>query len=64
MKFCQIIIAILLLAGFLRILYTDFNGVKAREPAGFSGAIITLIVYALLALCYWHAGAFSTLLLS
>lgn len=62
MSICQIIILFLLALGFLRGLWIDFRGVKAREPYGFGGAIATVVITSLLFLCYWKAGAFSTLL--
>lgn len=62
MKTGQIIILILTAIVFLRGLWTDFYGVKKREPYGFPGAIVTCIVTALVLLCYWKAGALSTIL--
>lgn len=62
MKLCQIIILLLTVFGFLRALHMDFNGSKAREPYGFAGAVWTIILTALILLCYWKAGAFSTLI--
>ena len=59
MIYAQIAIAILLLVNFLVLLRSDFYGRKAREPGGFGGAIITLLVTAAAFLLYWKAGAFS-----
>jgi len=43
-------------------LHSDFHGRKAKEPAGFLGAVSSLVLFALVWLLYWKAGAFSELL--
>ena len=62
MKFCQILLLLLIAIGFFHSLYTDFNGVREKEPYGFAGAVGTVIVGLVLLLIYWKAGAFSLLL--
>jgi len=59
MKTAQYVIAVFLVATLLRGLWTDMYGVKEHEPYGFSGAIMTLSITALMAWIYYTAGAFS-----
>lgn len=61
MHFAQLVILILLILSAFRSLYQDFNGAKAHEPYGFTGAVITVLITALIAWLYWKAGAFSLL---
>ena len=42
-------------------LHADFYGRKAREPYGFVGAIVTLVLIGLFFLVYYKAGALSTI---
>ena len=44
---------------FFWLLRTDFNGSKAREPGGFGGAIMTVVIIAAQLFIYYKAGAFS-----
>jgi hypothetical protein len=60
--FCQILLAINVLVSLLALLWTDFHGRPAKEPAGFVGAVATLIVIAGMVLVYWKAGALSLLI--
>lgn len=59
---CQVVILLLLLGELLLLLKVSFHGREARCPPGFAGAVTALVLSALLFLCYWKAGAFSTLL--
>lgn len=60
MKFaCQILVVLLLGMGFFHGLYEDFEGRKAHEPWGFSGAIVTIVVTAVVVVLYACAGLFS-----
>lgn len=59
--FCQILLAINLVMTLLALLWGDFHGRREREPAGFVGAVASLILFALLAAVYWKAGALSLL---
>lgn len=61
MKYCQIIILILLAIGFISSLRVSRNGRPAKEPDGFVGVLLTIIVAAVFFTIYWKAGAFSLL---
>ena len=61
MKGCQVAILILMAVGLLRGLWQDFNGVKGRGPYGFTGAVISIVVTAIMFWVYRTAGAFSEL---
>jgi len=61
MQFCQAVIFFMLLAGLFVGLYHDFYGKKAREPYGYSGAVVSILITVLLFVLYYHAGAFSKL---
>ena len=62
MNLAQILIALWMVITLLVCLHHDFNGRSAREPGGFSGAVTTLIIVALMVAILYKAGAFSTLL--
>jgi len=59
--FCQILIVLFIVIGFFYGLYQDFHGRESREPYGYSGAIITIVVFALMFLVIFGAGALSEL---
>jgi hypothetical protein len=61
MKTCQIIILCLFVLSFFYGLWVDFHGRPARQPLGFPGAVITVVVTTLFILLYWKAGTFSLL---
>lgn len=59
MKLCQLIILALFVWGFFASLRSDFHGRKAREPYGFQGAVITVVLHGMMFFVYWVAGAFT-----
>jgi hypothetical protein len=59
MLFCQCLLLAVVVMGFFRIVYQDFNGRPAKEPAGFNGFIGTVVAVALVGALYYGAGAFS-----
>lgn len=61
MKICQYVIAIQLVFSLFSSLHMDFYGRKAKEPFGFYGAVMTLVIMALVAWIYITAGVFSEL---
>jgi hypothetical protein len=52
--------AVVCLMFFLN-LRNDFRGSPARQPGGFEGAVITLIVTGILVVTFHYAGAFCRL---
>jgi len=58
---CQWLILIMLSVSLFASLHADFYGRKAREPYGFVGAIVTLVLIGLFFLVYYKAGALSTI---
>lgn len=63
MNIYQILITVFLIIGFFATIYWDIEGRAAREPAGFKGVVVTIILYAVIFLLYYKAGLFSTLAL-
>lgn len=62
MIYCQYIILALQVVSFFVLVHQDFYGKKSREPYGFTGFVITLILCAAFAFVYWKAGAFSLII--
>lgn len=60
--FCQILLLIISVIGFFGTLSTDFHGRTARQPYGFTGAVWTLILFAIGTVIYIGAGAFSEII--
>lgn len=60
--YCQCGLVFLLVMKFFVMVYMDFNGRKAIEPAGFPGFIASIIVNSVACLLFYGCGAFSTLL--
>jgi hypothetical protein len=58
MKISVIILLALAALGFFVNLYRDFNGVEAKEPGGFWGAVSSLLASAAIIVLYWQAGLF------
>ena len=59
MKACQIILLVLLGLSLFTGLWADVNGRRARKPYGFMGAVISVLLTAVLFWVHWKAGAFS-----
>lgn len=59
---CQWIVAGAVVANLFSMLRTAFHGRSARDPGGFPGAVVSILLTALLALLYWGAGAFDRIL--
>ena len=62
MKAAQCTIALLIVAGLLRGLWTDFYGVKNHEPYGFLGVVISIAIFILMVWLNYTAGAFSLII--
>lgn len=60
-QFCQVLIAVMMIAGFFKSMYENFHGREAKQPWGFSGAVIDVLVSIVAVIVYWYAGAFSEL---
>lgn len=60
--FCQWLMLVHLIALLFVGLYQDFNGRKAKEPFGFTGAVLTVVVTALMFVIYYAAGGFTRIL--
>lgn len=56
---CQIVLLLLMAISMLFNMRNDINGRPAKEPDGFFGVVITMIVMAILIFIFYHAGAFS-----
>jgi hypothetical protein len=61
LKACQVILLILLVCNLFHGLWQDVNGRTARKPYGFGGAVVSVVVTALLFWVHVKAGAFSLL---
>lgn len=57
--YAQLFIVGYLVTVLLVSLHVDFYGRSAKEPGGYSGAVITLVLVALITLLYLAAGALS-----
>jgi len=55
---CQVVMLFLLALGVFLSLHKDFNGVAAKKPGGFNGAVGTIIVLVVTFLLQFFAGAF------
>lgn len=59
--YCQCGLVFLLVMKFLVMVYLDFEGRKATQPAGFLGFIASIVVNAIGVALFYGCGAFSTL---
>jgi hypothetical protein len=58
---CQIGVVLSMTLTFFVCVKYDFEGRKAKEPAGFRGFIGSIVGTAVMAALYWGAGAFDLL---
>jgi hypothetical protein len=60
--FCQIVVVVFLAIGFFASVKESFEGKKAKEPDGFHGFVITVIVSVVLWAAMYGSGALSQLI--
>lgn len=59
---CQCLVALSLVVGFISMVNGDFNGLKAKQPAGFDGFVGSLVATIIAVIIFAGAGLFDRIL--